>query len=212
VQILFAAYVVAQAPAAFPQPSQPTPEEIYYEELKKEYITQPTPEASFQLELKLMKDGMYCYDLPLFDPTWRQKGKRILTSPLFAKTASSYQSPFKVYIEDSYAIIYFSSIPLFSGIDETPQSRLTGEIGGLDSRTLGPVFLYKEKKGTGQTDGWIIDRTAVADKVLYEHNGAWVVLGGDYPYFNLLQKVYSLQEIPMEEKGLRVYRPQNGKQ
>ena len=178
-QIVFIFSVFA-IPAERIPPAASSSEEIYYEELKKEYIPQKDPEASFQLELKLMTDGMYCYDLPLFDPGWRQKGKRILTSPLFQKTAQIYQESFKVYSEESYAVIYFPG-----------------------RKTLGPIFLYKEQ------DGWIIDRSAIADKVIYERNGHWMAAGGDYPYFDLLQKVYSLEKIPVPERGFTGYRPRD---
>lgn len=162
--------------------SHPTPEEIYYEELKKEYIPQKRPGDSFQLELKLMSDGMYCYDLDLFDPRWRKNGQRILTSPLFRKTASAYKQPFKVDIENQHAVIYFP-----------------------DYNTLGPVFLYQDERG------WIIDRTAVAEKVLYERKGNWVVVGEQNPYLNLLQKIYSLEGIPIPQRGTVGYRVRDAK-
>ncbi len=158
----------------------PNPEEAYYEELKKEYVPQDSPEKSFLLELKLLSDGMYCYDLPLFDPEWRKRGKKILTSPSFADSAKKANQPLKVFIDGQYAVIYF------------PQNR-----------NLSPVFLYREDSG------WIIDRSMSADKVIYNKLGGWLVVGGEYPYLNLLKKIYSLEAIPLGDNGLTGYQPKN---
>ncbi len=154
-----------------------TPEEIYYQELKKEYVPQATPEASFSLELALVKDGMYCYDLPLFDAQWRKKGKRILVDPKFKDSAKMFDRPFQVYSEGDFAVIYFP-----------------------DLKNLGPVFLYKEKKG------WVIDRTAIQDKLFYDDHARWVVVGGEYPYFFLLKKIFELEEVKMDDQSLVGYR------
>lgn len=160
-------------------PQVPNVEEEYYEELKKEYVPQDSPEKSFLLELKLLSDGMYCYDLALFDPQWRKRGKKILTSPLFANSAKKANQPLKVFIEDQYAVIYF------------PQNK-----------NLSPVFLYHE-----DPSGWIIDRSMSADKVIYNKLGGWLVVGGEYPYLNLLKKIYSLESIPLDDNSLTGYQP-----
>ena len=151
-------------------------EEAYYEELKKEYVPQPTPGESFQLELKLMKDGMYCYNLPLFDPQWRQKGHRILTNPDFAGSAKVYSQPFAVSVQGQYAVVYF------------PQHK-----------NLGPVFLYKDPLG------WIIDRSMTADKIFYDEKSRWIIVGGDYPYLSILHQIYDLKKVKMDEEGIIGY-------
>ena len=168
--------------AQTPQP--PNPEEAYYEELKKEYVPQDSPEKSFLLELKLLSDGMYCYDLPLFDSEWRKRGKKILTSPSFVDTAKKANQPLKVYIDGQYAVIYF------------PQNK-----------NLSPVFFYQEN-----SSGWIIDRSMSADKVIYNKLGGWLVVGGEYPYLNLLKKIYSLEPVALDENGLTGYQPQEESQ
>ena len=157
----------------------PNPEEAYYEELKKEYVPQDSPEKSFLLELKLLSDGMYCYDLPLFDPQWRRRGKKILTSPAFADTAQKANQPRKVYINGQYAVIYFP-----------------------ERKNLPPVFLYQEDPA-----GWVIDRSAASDKIIYDKRASWLALGGEYPYLNLLKKIYSFEEIPLDDHGLAGYEP-----
>ena len=157
----------------------PDAEEAYYEELKKEYVPQDSPEKSFLLELKLLSDGMYCYDLPLFDSQWRQRGKRILTSPAFADTAQKANQPLKVYIDGQYAIIYF------------PQNK-----------NLSPVFLYQE-----DSLGWVIDRSVTSDKIVHDKRGSWLALGGEYPYLKLLKKIYSFEGIPLDDHGLTGYEP-----
>ena len=156
-------------------------EKAYYEVLKEDYIPQSTPEESFLLELKLLEGGMYCYDLPLFDPQWRLKGKKILTSPLFSETAKAASQPFQTYIEGRYAVIYYPN-----------------------NENLSPVFLYEENSK------WIIDRTASADRVFFDH-GRWVTLGGDYPYLSLLKKVYRLKEIDADKSGASGYRMEDKK-
>ena len=155
---------------------QKTPEQSYYEVLKEEYLPQSTPQESFLLELKLLAQGMYCYDLPLFDPQWRLKGKKILTSSLFFDTAKAANQPFDAYIEGDRAVIYY------------PQNK-----------ALSPVFLYEENSK------WVIDRTASADRIFFDHN-KWITLGGDYPYLDLLKRVYNLKEIRVQESGLVGYR------
>ena len=153
-----------------------TSEQAYYEVLKDEYIPQSTPQESYLLELKLLSQGMYCYDLPLFDPQWRVKGKKILTSSLFFDTAKAVNQPFDAYIEGDRTVIYY------------PQNK-----------ALSPVFLYEENSK------WVIDRTASADRIFFDHN-KWITLGGDYPYLDLLKRVYNLKEIRVQESGLVGYR------
>ena len=152
-----------------------TSEQAYYEVLKDEYIPQSTPQESYLLELKLLSEGMYCYDLPLFDPQWRLKGKKIVTSALFIDTAKAANQPFDAYIEDDHAVIYYPK-----------------------NKSLSPVFFYQEHSK------WVIDRTAAADRIFFDHN-KWITLGGDYPYLNLLKKVYKLKEIHVDKTGLTGY-------
>lgn len=184
-----------------PFPFAQTPEEIYYEELKKEYVPQSSPEKSFQLELKLLSDGMYCYDLPLFDPQWRQKGKKILTAPQFQETAKKANKPQSSFIEGDYAVLYY------------PQDL-----------QMAPVFLFLDP-----AQGWVLDHSAVADKVFY-HSGnyesslndgksfqgtdgsrfsrspeGWMCVGGEYPYLNLLKKIFSFKKVTLDEYGVEGY-------
>ena len=158
-------------------PKNNTPSEVSYEELKQKYIPQETPEKAYKLELELLSKGMYCYDLPLFDLEWRKKGKEILYSPQYKNTAKKFDIPYKVYIEGEYAIIYY------------PQDK-----------SAGPDFLYQG------SSGWILDRTAVWDQIHNNYsNTGWFAYEGNYPYLDILKKIYSLERIKLDN-GIWAYR------
>lgn len=109
------------------------------EDLKQEYQPQSTPEATYELELKMMKQGVYCYDLPIFDMGWQKMASRNSHNEKFKRTAGYFDVPSKTYQEGKYAVIYYPGRP-----------------------TLGPVFLYRE-------DGkWIIDRSRVYEFIRYD--------------------------------------------
>ena len=139
-------------------------------ELSKKYIPQAQPEQTFLLELELLSKGMYCYDLPMFDPDWRQRGTEITYSERYKNTAEKFSIPYEVYIEGNYAIIYFP-----------------------DDESAGPEFLYRDYSG------WVLDRTAVWDNIHYNHsNTGWFAYDGYYPYLELLKEVYSLQKVKLD--------------
>lgn len=149
---------------------------VSYEELKRKYTPQSTPEATYKLELELLSQGMYCYDLPIFDPAWRKRGKQILYSSRYKHTAQKFSVPYKVYIEGRYAIIYFPY-----------------------NKSEGPDFLYRD------SSGWILDRTAVWDYIHYNYsNTGWFVYEGNYPYLEMLKKVFSLEKIRLDN-GMWAY-------
>ncbi len=89
-------------------------------DLSKKYTPQAQPEQTYLLELELLSKGMYCYDLPMFDPDWRARGSELMYSESYINTAKRYSIPFEVYIEGDYAIIYFP-----------------------DSKSEGPVFFIR---------------------------------------------------------------------
>ena len=150
---------------------------ISYKKLAQKYVPQNTPEASFKLELKLLNQGIYCYDLPLFDPTWRKKGKQILFNSGYKHTAKKFNISFKTYSKEQYAIIYFPY-----------------------NKSVGPEFFYKE------SFGWVIDRTAVWNYIHYNYsNTGWFAYEGDYPYLNMLKENFSLKKIKLDN-GVWAYR------
>ena len=168
-------YQLPVSPKTIPKSAMPL--ETSYEELKQKYIPQETPEKTYKLELELLSKGMYCYDLSLFDLEWRKKGKEILYSPQYKNTAKKFDIPYKVYVEGEYAIVYY------------PQNK-----------SAGPDFLYQGPSG------WILDRTAVWDQIHNNYsNTGWFAYEGDYPYLDILKKVYSLERI-MLDNGIWAYR------
>lgn len=151
-------------------------ESALYEELYKKYTPQNNPELSYLLELDLLSKGMYCYNLPLFDPEWRERGKEMLYSSSYKNTAAKFSVPHKVYMEGDYAVIYFP-----------------------ENKSEGPDFLYKDYSG------WILDRTAVWDNIHYNYsNTGWFAYDGDYPYLEMLKKVFPLRKIKLEN-GIWAY-------
>lgn len=148
--------------------AQPT--EVSYEELKQKYIPQSTPEATYKLELELLAKGMYCYDLPMFDPVWRKRGSQILYSSRYKHTAQKFSVAYKVYIEGKYAIIYFPY-----------------------NKSAGPDFLYYT------SSGWVLDRTAVWDYIHYNYsNTGWFAYDGNYPYLEMIKKVFPMEKVRLD--------------
>ncbi|HTY45971.1 MAG TPA: hypothetical protein VMD52_08285 [Patescibacteria group bacterium] len=151
--------------------------QVSYEELRRTYIPQSSPEASYRLEYELMLKGMYCYDLPLFDPDWRRKGREIIFSSAYRQTAQGFDAPFMSRIEGSYAVIYYP-----------------------DNKDLGPVFLYRDRSG------WVVDRTSVMDNITYSSsNKEWFAQDGDYPYLAILKRAFSMEKVRLNS-GAWAYR------
>lgn len=146
-------------------------EQAYYEELYKEFVPQSTPGKSFQLELKMMQQRMYCYDLPLFDPEWRRKGKKIQLSKVFQEVAKKADQPFEVIIDDKHAVLYFK-----------------------DRSDMAPVFFYQDEQG------WVIDRGTAGRKLFMspsEHT--WAIKEGTDPYFQIIKKHFPLRAIATDK-------------
>ena len=110
---------------------------VSYEELRQKYVPQSSPEETYRLELEMMSEGMYCYDLPIFDSKWRTKGKQVLYSSAY-KNIEKWKSGFQSYIEGDYAVVYYPN-----------------------DKSAGPVFLYRDYSG------WVLDRTTVIEKIHY---------------------------------------------
>jgi len=91
------------------------------EELKKKYVPGQTPEATYRQELDMMAQGVYCYDLPIFDSRWRMKGKQVFPVPV---PAQKYYGGFETFIDGERAVIYYPG-----------------------DRSIGPVFLYYGRLG-----------------------------------------------------------------
>jgi len=149
---------------------------ITYEQLLSKNIPQGTPEATYRLELEMMSEGMYCYDLPIFDQAWRSKGKQILYSSAYKNIDKWKNSSFTSYIQGDYAVIYY------------PQNL-----------SAGPVFAYRDGRG------WVLDRTAVINYIHYStDNSRWFAYGGDYPYLSLLKSVFSMKKVTLNG-GIQAY-------
>ncbi|MDP2653426.1 MAG: hypothetical protein Q8Q08_05275 [Candidatus Omnitrophota bacterium] len=114
------------------------PAQTACDEFIKTYHPQSTPEQTYRLELDMMKQGAYCYDLDIFDPAWRKMAAKNSFSETHKSTAQSFDRPFKTYQEGKYAVIYYPG-----------------------QKTLGPVFLYREN------GVWLLDRTSVYQHIRY---------------------------------------------
>lgn len=130
----------------------------------KEYQPQSTPEETYRLEMDMMKQGAYCYDIPIFDPEWQAKAeKNSYGNNDFKRIAGYFDVPSKTFQEGKYAVIYYP-----------------------DHETLGPVFFFRK-------DGkWILDRTSAWKYIHYED--AWLAYDGDYPYLDMLKTLFMLEE------------------
>jgi len=138
---------------------------VSYEELRQKYVPQASPEDTYRLELEMMSQGMYCYDLPIFDMQWRGKGNQVIYSSAY-KNMQKWSTGFESYIEGDYAVIYY------------PQNK-----------SCGPVFLYRD------SSGWVIDRTTVINNIHYApDNSSWLAYEGSYPYLGILQKIFNLKK------------------
>ncbi|MFC1613392.1 hypothetical protein ACFL23_03605 [Patescibacteria group bacterium] len=144
------------------------------------YYPQHTPEETLKLERQLMHQGIYCYDLPLFDESWRKRGSTIIKDERYKNTEEKFDKPFKVYKKEKYAILYYPN-----------------------DISLGPEFLYRVK------NGWVLDRTAVWDNIHYNYtNTGWFAYEGEYPYLEILQTIYNMQRIELDN-GILAYQIKN---
>jgi len=145
-------------------------------ELQKEYTPQNSPEDTYRMELRLLSQGIYCNDLPIFDLPWRRKNSRIQRSEQYKHTANEFSTGYKTRKEGKYAVIYYPF-----------------------NKALGPVFLYKESAG------WIIDRTAVWEYIHYNtSNDGWFAYAGNYPYLPILKKIFNLERVVLDN-GVSAY-------
>ncbi len=146
-------------------------EKVSYAELEAKYIPQSRPEETVLLELDLLAQGMYCYDLPLFDTAWRRRGKKILYSSRYKDTAKKFDVPYRVYKDGKYAIVYYQ-----------------------DNKSEGPDFLYLTSAG------WVLDRAAVWDYIHYNYsNTGWFAYEGDYPYLDMLKRIFLLKKVRLSD-------------
>jgi hypothetical protein len=109
------------------------------EALKNKSQPQSTPEETYQLELAMMRQGIYCHDLAIFDQAWQARASKNYANENLKATAQYFDAPSKVFQEGKYAIIYYPMSP-----------------------TLGPVFLIREN------GKWVLDRTSVYQYIHYE--------------------------------------------
>ncbi len=146
------------------------------EQLKSQYEPQSSPEETYHLELEMMKQGAYCHDLAIFDGKWQARASKNAYGDNYKTIAGYFDVTSEVYQEGKYAIIYYS-----------------------ENKTLGPVFLYREK------GKWILDRSSVNEYIHYEDT--WLAYDGNYPYLDLIKKVFTLEER-VTAKGQKVFKVQ----
>ncbi len=146
------------------------------EEMQGIFVPQPSPEKSVRLELDLMKQGLYCYDLPIFDKRWRERGSEIKRSERYKDTADKFDTKTRTFIVSDLAIVYFP-----------------------EDSSLGPVFLFRIP------EGWVIDRTAVWEYIHYNYtNDGWYAYDGKYPYLEMLRQVYDMKPVRLKG-GIRAW-------
>lgn len=146
-------------------------------ELRGKAVPQKTPEKTYRKELAILRQGLYCYDLPIFDPNWRWRQYGVIESSKNKMTYEVFNRPFKSRSDGRYAVIYYPG-----------------------DRQRGPTFLYNTKQG------WVLDRTRTAEAIRYGAGDEWFALDGDYPYLKLLKEAVELEK-GRSGSGAEAYRP-----
>lgn len=138
-------------------------------------VPQASPEDCVELEMTLMRRGIYYRDVPMYDDAWRRAQRPDLPAERLRAIAREWGGPFYVERNGAHAITYF-----------------TGDKG----MRWGPQFLRR-------TDaGWIIDASSVAEYIVYDYsNRGWYALDGDYPYLALLRSVYDMKLVSLRNRG-----------
>lgn len=123
---------------------------------------QATPQATLELELQMLQNGEYCYQLPIFDEAWQQQGT-FENGPRFDSIAEKVPAQSETLVIDDLALVYYPDHP-----------------------ERGPDFLFRNDRG------WVIDRTAVRESVIYNANGAsWYVNESADEYLPLVEEIYN---------------------
>jgi len=140
------------------------------EKIKKIMVPQETPEQAYDLELAMLKKGIFLYDLPFYDEHWRTKEPRRTFSPQALKrSAATFNKPYRTYIEGNHAIIYYP-----------------------EHRDAMPSLLDRTE------DGWIINRTLTARMIHYNLDSSdWFAYKGDYPHLKLFLKVLKMKSVKL---------------
>jgi hypothetical protein len=135
-------------------------------------VPQSDPRKSRDLEIALMRKGIYYRDTPLYDGAWRNahlpKG---WDAEYIRAMARELDRPYEVEIEGSRAIIYYQ-----------------------DAAELAPTFLRRK------SIGWMIDGSQTAKAITYdEASSTWYAIDRNSPYFRLLTSVLPMRPISLPD-------------
>ena len=142
--------------------------------LQRIMVPQNRPEDSVHLEIALMQRGIYYPDVPLYDEAWRRRERPERPPDRYQAVARRLAVPFEVERTADYAIVYFP---------------------GENRRRNGPWFLRNTNAG------WVLETSVVYEKIIYDLSSQWYALDGDYPYLELLQRVYSMRRVTSRRHG-----------
>jgi hypothetical protein len=140
-------------------------------------VPQSDPRKSRDLEIALMRKGIYYRDTPLYDGAWRNahlpKG---WDAEYVRAMARQLDRPYEVEIKGSRAVTYYQDAP-----------------------ELAPTFLRRK------SIGWMIDGSQTAKAITYdEASSTWYAVDRNSPYFQLLTSVLSMRPISLPD-GTRAW-------
>jgi uncharacterized protein len=140
--------------------------------LQRVLVPQADPRSTRDLELAMMHQGFYYQQASIYDPAWRA-ASRPGTWPAarLQEIARQWDRPYEVEVQERWAIAYYTDAP-----------------------DLGPTLLQRE------SEGWLIDATSGARHIVYDYsNASWYAIDGDYPQLALLQRVFDLGRVKLQD-------------
>lgn len=142
-------------------------------------VPQPDPRATRDLEIAMMHRGVYLGSAAIYDADWRASRRPGRWSARrLREIARQWDRPYEILVDGPYAIAFYGDAP-----------------------ALGPTLLRRE------ADGWIIDATTGARAIVYDYsNEGWYAIDGDYPYLDLLERVFDLRPVKLTS-GQRAWMP-----
>jgi hypothetical protein len=139
---------------------------------------QADPRAARELELELLRRGLYLPDSALYDEAWRRAAPKGRWPAARLREIAALWGEWEVHVDGERAVAYCRNEP-----------------------RAGPTLLRREP------DGWVIDASAGARLVVYDYdNASWYVIDGDTEYLPLLQAVFPFESV-MLRSGRAAWRP-----
>jgi hypothetical protein len=140
--------------------------------LQEILVPQPDPRQSLDLEIALLRKGVYLRDAPLYDGAWRNaqhpKGWDVERQRAIAR---QWDRPYEMLVDGGKAVAFYR-----------------------DAAELPPTFLRRKNMG------WMIDASRTASMVVYDASRrSWSVLDQGSPYLSLIQRALPLRRMTLPD-------------